>query len=87
MRDNFNIIFDDKEGYSIKSKKTGKIYALLEGISYRGGCSSDIVFIMETDPEQGYTNLVNYSFGAYFKEDLIDSAISYIEDYEAKLCK
>jgi len=85
MKDNFEVIFDEKEGYSIKSIRTGKVYDLLEGISYRGKCSSDIVFIMATDPEQGYTELVNYSFGAAFIEDLLNGVIDYIKDYESNL--
>ena len=78
----YEIIHDENQGISIKNKHTGAVYDLLEGMSYRGKCSSDIVFIMVTDPEKGYTGLLNFSFGAYFIEGLIQSVLDYIIEYE-----
>jgi len=72
---------DPVDGVVIYSP-SNREYCLLEGHSYLGKSSSDIVFIFETD-NSGYKRLVNFTFGAGFVDDCLQNCAEYIEDYEA----
>lgn len=76
------LIKDEQDGYSFRSKKTGATYDLLEGKSYKGTSTSDIIFIMRGEEDKGYTNLVNFCFGACFLDDTLMNCADYINDYE-----
>lgn len=78
----FKIIRDTRNGITIESGRTYKQYDLLEGKALNGACSSDIVFIMECYPNEGYSRLVNYVFGANDVDAVIDAACDVIDDYE-----
>lgn len=79
----FKISKDSVDGVSITSPN-GHQYHLVEGISYLGKSTSDIIFIMKSDPEDGYTGLVNFTFSATFEEeDNYQNCIEYIKDYES----
>lgn len=86
IRERFEITKDKINGVSIKSKATGRKYDLLEGKTYLGKATSDIVFIFELiDTEDGtcYNRLINYLFGASFEDEAINYCLEDIEDYEA----
>lgn len=76
----FIINLDGVDGYSIISPSE-RTYDLLEGKSYCGRSTSDIVFIFEITSE-GYKRLVNYLFGATDIDCCLNNCISDIISYE-----
>jgi len=78
--ENYEIIRDEREGVSIKSKLTHFEYDLLEGKSLNGKTTSDICFIMISIAGVGYIGVLNYYFGV----DDVESALYYIEAFENK---
>lgn len=79
--DNFTVVLSERDGYSLISNKTGNHYDLLEGKSYNGISTSDIVFIMEANSE-GYKSLIGYTFGASDGEACLEYCAGYITEYE-----
>lgn len=78
------IIWDKKNGYRYEDEQTNKVYGLLEGMCYKGECTSDSIIIWD-DEEMC---LVNYVQGATFLyEDIseLDNTIKqYVDEYKAK---
>lgn len=55
---------DERNGYTYTSQKTNKTYDLLEGISYKGTSTSDIVFIFDPQIEEDLPGkLVGWFYG------------------------
>lgn len=42
----FTYTFDNMDGYVVTHNPTGREFELLEGISWKGNSTSDIIFIM-----------------------------------------
>ena len=91
-KNDYELYFDEREGYSILNTKTKATYSLLEGKSFGAKTTSDIIFIMkdaEFDASDNITSkeeFINYIFGASMYEDdsygLLCDAVSYIEDHQ-----
>lgn len=77
------IIWSKREGYNYESERTHKRYSLLEGMCYKGECTSDSIIIWDDE------NLcfANYVQGATFLheniEELDKTIKQYVDEYEA----
>lgn len=78
------IIWDKKNGYTYKDEATRKEYTLHEMMCYKGVASSDIVAIWDEENNC----FANYVYGAEFLhediEELNNTIMFYVDDYEAK---
>lgn len=83
----FTFKHDMRDGWTVESP-SNRQYDLLEGKSYEGKASSDIVFIF--DPmleEESPGKVVSFVYGAEFGiEDCQDFIESAIAKYEKELC-
>lgn len=94
-KNDYELYFDEREGYSILNTKTKATYSLLEGKSFGAKTTSDIIFIMKdaefdaSDDMISSEEFVNYFFGASnYKDDLYEllcDAVSYIEDHQQSM--
>ena len=94
-KNDYELYFDEREGYSILNTKTKTTYSLLEGKSFGAKTTSDIIFIMKdakfdaSDDMISSEEFVNYFFGASnYKDDLYEllcAALSYIEDHQQSI--
>ena len=84
---NYDLYFDEKDGYSIIDRENNISYSLLEGKSLTGKVTSDIIFIMKDAKYDAFGDLesseefVNYFYGATAFPDpteLLNYAIFYI---------
>ena len=92
-KNDYDLYFDEREGYSILNNKTKATYSLLEGKSLGAKTTSDIIFIMkDAEFDASYDMIsseefVNYIFGASTYRDepyrLLCNAVSYIEDHQS----
>ena len=90
-KNDYELYFDEREGYSILNTKTKATYSLLEGKSLGAKTTSDIIFIMKdaefdtSDDMISSEEFINYFFGASnYKDDsygLLCDAVSYIEGH------
>ena len=90
-KNDYELYFDEREGYSILNTKTKATYSLLEGKSLGAKTTSNIIFIMKdakfdaSDDMISSEEFVNYFFGASNCKDdlywLLCDAVSYIEDH------
>lgn len=85
--DDLELHYSDSEGYTIKSKKTGLIYDLLEMVSYGGSASSDMVMISIANEDEGYVGMLDYIFGATDKDATLDYCLDLVNDFEEGLKK
>ena len=91
-KNDYELYFDEREGYSILNNKTKTTYSLLEGKSFGAKTTSDIIFIMKdakfdaSDDMISSEEFINYIFGASTYNDelyrLLCDAVSYIEDHQ-----
>ena len=86
-KNDYELYFDEREGYSILNTKTKATYSLLEGKSFGAKTTSDIIFIMKDAKYDAFDDLesseefVNYFYGATAFPDpteLLNYAIFYI---------
>lgn len=91
-KNNYELGFDEYDGYAVVDRESKVSYSLLEGKSLGGKATSDIVFIMKDAEFDDFGDLtiqeefVDYFFGATFAcnsdlEELLDHVVFYIERY------
>ena len=81
IKDNYEVYFSSRDGYSIHSIKSDVYYDLVELKSFMGTATTDCIAIMPALENSGYVGILNYFFGAN-ENDAISIAADLIEDFE-----
>ena len=64
IKDNYEIYFSSRDGYSIHSIKSDVYYDLVELKSFKGTATTDCIAIMPALENSGYVGILTYFFGA-----------------------
>ncbi len=81
-RNDLTVHYDQREGFSITSVKTGFKYELLEMKSYEGSATSNMVMVAIAIDGIGYVGMLDYIFGANDIETMVDECLNMVEDFE-----
>ena len=81
-RNDLTLCYNQKDGCSITSTKTGFKYELLEMKCYEGTATSNMVMIAISIENIGYVGMLDYIFGANDVETMVDECLNMVEDFE-----